>query len=724
MAFPDERLPLIIEIAPGADLTQDPDTWPWVDVTRYWRNRTEITITEGRGDWGEAIDAGTCTITFDNREGHFSEHNPRGQWYGLLGRDTPLRVSLDRPSGRVVIWGGFVPAWVPSWDMSGKDRTVTVTAHGVLYRLRPVAGKPPALSPMRRTIAASGPVAYWPCEDGTISTQAASAVPGVPAMTVTGAIRFAPVDQINVSGDGGFARIGTVALADLAGGGSLTGILPPSATAATTAAWTVHCFARVSPASSSGPIILMEWDTPGGTFVKWQLGWKDMPSGGGYAVVAYRADGSYEYVVDHQFYPTSSNVYDVSAWQDGGTIRIGHQWWGNRYLDTASFPGTLAGITAIRINPTREAIPGDEMPVGHIAIWGQVPHPYRSLPEQDEYGEWVDGAIYTPYLPEAAHLRLARLCAEDGIPVEMPEVTDARGVTRMGDQPVATLHELLQQCEAADGGVLYERPFRLAYTPRVALYNQDPALVLDWSAGDLGAPPEPDPYNQRYRNRYEVKRTGGSSAIAERPDVHTGIIHGESVELNLATDDAVMPHAAWRLHLASHTGLRWPRLELNLIARPDYIDDWLACRVGSRIQALNPPDDVAGQEIDLMLEGWTLTLGPYTFRVVANCSPYTPWLVGRWSISRYDSRDSALAAPVDESATTLDISFGELPWTTDPAALPLDLAVGGERVTVTAISAPVGNTQTMTVARGVNGIARSWPAGTRVRLWRPAIYAL
>lgn len=718
-------LPLVIEIAPGADLSADPSTWPWVDVTRYWRNRTEITITEGRGDWGDAVDPGTCTLTFDNREGHFSEHNPRGQWYGLLGRDTPLRVSLDRPSGRVVVWGGFVLAWVPSWDQSGENRYVTVTAQGMLYRLQPAAGQLPARSAMRRSITRSGALAYWPCEDGTISTQAASVVPGVPPAAILGTVSFAPVDQINVSGGGGYDRFGTDAMADLSSGGSLAASVPAEVTAATQTAWTVHVFARVTPQNADRDVVLLELETPGGTYTLWRLVWRLNPFR--YGLYAYTVDGTETFVLGEPGgAPASSNVYDISAWQDGGTIRVGHMWWPytSSHIYSGSLPGTLAGITSVRVNPTRAVMAADEMPVGHVAIWGTAPLPYLSSGVFDDYGVAISGAVYDPYRYEAAHLRLARLCAEDGIPIEVPTVADPRAVVRMGWQRTGAPLDLYRECEAADGGVLHERPFRLAYTPRALLYNQDPALVLDWSAGDLGAPPQPDPYNQRYRNRYEVKRTGGSSAIAERPDVHTGIIHGESVELNLATDDAVMSHAAWRLHLASHTGLRWPRLELNLIARPDYIDDWLACRVGSRIQALNPPDDVAGQEIDLMLEGWTLTLGPYTFRVVANCSPYTPWLVGRWSISRYDSRDSALAAPVDESATTLDISFGELPWTTDPAALPLDLAVGGERVTVTAISAPVGNTQTMTVARGVNGIARSWPAGTRVRLWRPAIYAL
>jgi hypothetical protein len=33
MAFPITRLQLKTEIAPGADLTGNPNLWPWVDIT-------------------------------------------------------------------------------------------------------------------------------------------------------------------------------------------------------------------------------------------------------------------------------------------------------------------------------------------------------------------------------------------------------------------------------------------------------------------------------------------------------------------------------------------------------------------------------------------------------------------------------------------------------------------------------------------------------------------
>jgi len=197
----------------------------------------------------------------------------------------------------------------------------------------------------------------------------------------------------------------------------------------------------------------------------------------------------------------------------------------------------------------------------------------------------------------------------------------------MGWQPVDTLPDLLRQAVQADGGILYEQPHQLAYIPRARLYNRAPALVLDWSAGDLASPPQPDSYARTYRNRVEVRRVEGSSAVAELID-DSGVTRDESIELALATDNVLPAHAWWRLHLASYQGLLWPRVELDLAARPEYLAPWLQCHIGSRVKIINAPTDVADQDIDLMIDGWTITLGWRELRVEMTCSPYGPWLAG------------------------------------------------------------------------------------------------
>lgn len=86
--FPQSPLAITVELLLGGT---------WTDVTARTRGKsgeTPITITRGRTGEGAATERSTCTLTFDNRSGDFSPRNPSGQWYGLLGRNTPIRVTI------------------------------------------------------------------------------------------------------------------------------------------------------------------------------------------------------------------------------------------------------------------------------------------------------------------------------------------------------------------------------------------------------------------------------------------------------------------------------------------------------------------------------------------------------------------------------------------------------------------------------------------------------
>lgn len=88
--FPAVRLPIKVELHLGSILG-------WVDVTDRTRGKDDpaITITRGRTGEGAITERSTCTVTFDNRTGDFSPRNPSGTWYGILGRNTPMRVTIS-----------------------------------------------------------------------------------------------------------------------------------------------------------------------------------------------------------------------------------------------------------------------------------------------------------------------------------------------------------------------------------------------------------------------------------------------------------------------------------------------------------------------------------------------------------------------------------------------------------------------------------------------------
>ncbi|HCA85329.1 MAG TPA: hypothetical protein DEQ61_07430 [Streptomyces sp.] len=66
----------------------------WTEVTADVSTREPISISVGRTAQGSRTDPGSCSLTLNNRAGKYSPRNPRSPYYGLIGRNTPIRVSL------------------------------------------------------------------------------------------------------------------------------------------------------------------------------------------------------------------------------------------------------------------------------------------------------------------------------------------------------------------------------------------------------------------------------------------------------------------------------------------------------------------------------------------------------------------------------------------------------------------------------------------------------
>lgn len=87
MPFPDQALDVAVELLLGGE---------WIDIKAQGHvyTRDPITITRGRGDEASRADPASCTLTINNRDGRYSPRNPMSPYYGLLGRNTPIRVSV------------------------------------------------------------------------------------------------------------------------------------------------------------------------------------------------------------------------------------------------------------------------------------------------------------------------------------------------------------------------------------------------------------------------------------------------------------------------------------------------------------------------------------------------------------------------------------------------------------------------------------------------------
>lgn len=67
----------------------------WRDVSSDVRAADGIVITRGRPNEAGQPQPSTCSLTLDNRSGNYSPRNPLSPYYGVLGRNTPIRVSIN-----------------------------------------------------------------------------------------------------------------------------------------------------------------------------------------------------------------------------------------------------------------------------------------------------------------------------------------------------------------------------------------------------------------------------------------------------------------------------------------------------------------------------------------------------------------------------------------------------------------------------------------------------
>ncbi|NUO43725.1 MAG: hypothetical protein HOV82_17015 [Streptomyces sp.] len=98
MAFPQDRLELKVHVSL--------DGATWTDISSDVRYEQKVRITRGRSDWGQQVDFGRCSFALSNTDGKYSPRNPESPYYGQIGRNTPVRVSVNTGSVALDLPGG------------------------------------------------------------------------------------------------------------------------------------------------------------------------------------------------------------------------------------------------------------------------------------------------------------------------------------------------------------------------------------------------------------------------------------------------------------------------------------------------------------------------------------------------------------------------------------------------------------------------------------------
>ena len=617
-------------------------------------------------------------------------------------------------SNRKIRFDGEISSWPVRWDTGGNDVYTQVEAAGIMRRLG--QGAAPIQSALRRRIP-SDPnlLAYWPLEDGGEARQAASGLSDGRSATTVG---FDYASESTLAGSDPLPVLSSTQDDALA---RFVGRVPASGQQE----WTVEFVYK----NDSPDATLYSWIRirTTGEISDWLL---QMNATGGRV---YGADSDGNVIVDDPFVWTT--VVPFGEWYrmqfhaiEGGVGFIDYtlKW---LQVDTTAItwtgsvsPYALGWVTSVGSPANGWAAALDGMALGHIAVFEAETTIFEHA-DNGYAGEWAGG-------------RLKRLTNEEEIPFWLHGRTSDH--EEMGPQLPGQLLDLMQDCAEADHGILYEERevVALGYVDRDRLYNQDIALTLDYTGTDgLVTPLEPVDDDQHVRNDVTVSRVDGSSgrvretegplSVSAPPD---GVgVYSEAVTLNLYEDHQTSNAAGWLVHLGTWDGTRYPAVRMLLQNAPDLVEQASSVDVGDRMQITNPPAWLPPEDIDLRVQGYSELLHQFRWELEFNCTPYGPWEVGvrdDTDRARRETAGSELASGVDADDTVLSVSttLGPL-WATAAGDMPFDITVGGERMTVTAISGAT-SPQTFTVTRSANGIVKSHDAGADVRLPRPTVRAL
>lgn len=597
---------------------------------------------------------------------------------------------------------------------------VAVKASGMLRRMG--QGAKPLASTLHRFLAspsAAGSVlAYWPLEDGSDATVSASPISGVTPMRLAGAWRRAADDSLHASAP----------LPSISGSGAwgYTGRVPQGALSDNWRHWRVDMFVRIdTPATGTGTRLCV-LTVSGSTIYRWAWGVSDT------TVTLTGRDQDDNLIVnaststDPAFFGTWA-IWSLELQQNGGNVDYD--------LSIVPLPAGVAyglsGSTAAAVGRpdyvlnTTPGAPPDGLSMGHIVV-----------SESTELG-WLAGAD-TAWLDETAAHRFRRLCREENIPCHIigdPTVAktfrgDPAYSPRMGPQRQATLVDLLRECAEVDQGVMSEHRTAPALDLRLArtLTNQAPAVTFDTSAGAVGRDFTPVDDDQRTRNDVTATRPDGASARAiADPAPASGDLYDTEVEVNVASDNQLPDQAGWRLHLGTWPAMRYPNLNTSIRkAGPGVAKAWADLALGDRVTLDNLPRQ-HDKTVDLLVEGYTETLDLFDWAASVDASPAGPWEVGVRDDDDRGKRDTAgtelfVASLPTDTDIAVTVTSGPA-WTLDAAEFPIMLDVGGEQVRANG-SVIFGAYVFTGCDRSLNGVVKTHPIGTPVRLWRPTIRSL
>lgn len=678
-----------------------------------------ITIVRGQATEGAAFRPAGITCTLNNADDRFRITNPESPLYGLAGRNTPIRVKVGgtiRGIAEVSSWSCDETQDFRPSPLRGKAWT-TVEAGGILQRIN--QWTEPLYSPFTQYHLDIGAdlIGLWPHEDPNGARSLTALVEGSRSLALRGAKfgsnRFPGSDRLasfeNTSSAftaGEFARVpgGT----DTDGWQVGFSIRPGSVGSQTYNFFTIDNLAGTTFALSfnAGDILNLTVETAAPAFttlidadfgisglgINWDV-WQH------FTVQCTYAAGT----TTVRIYLNSEGSDSFIGWDDTYTGEPGQlRFWTARFggaLNTVDF-GQVSGTTTIDTN---------YFSVGRLAA-----------------SKGHDG--------ETAASRFERLCTLKGIDHGFRGTGPDSAL--MGPQQVRPLIEQFREIVRTEDAVLYDTVDDLTLTLLLlnGRYLQTPALALDVS--DMMRRPREVSDDLKTKNVVTAVQADGGEYTAR---LDSGLMGtqappdgaGEAklrLDVNVAEPADQLPLiAGWWLGKGTVDEPRYPTVVVDLNAMPDLITAVEGVDVGDVIT-------IGGYReytIRLWVVGIKEVIGTHQRTVEFTCLPDRQYNAGEYDASRYDSGSTTLAEDLDTTETGVDVTTSDAGDVWSTTAVPYDVLIGGERMTVTACTAAAGSgpyTQTFTVTRSVTvggiGITKTHSTGAEVHVADPGRYGI
>ncbi len=199
---------------------------------------------------------------------------------------------------------------------------------------------------------------------------------------------------------------------------------------------------------------------------------------------------------------------------------------------------------------------------------------------------------------------------------------------------------------------------------------------------------------RRGGSEYTARQESGPRSVLEPPD---GIgLYQTPETLNLYSDGQLAEHATWLLAHGILNDVRLPALEVELHRSPlaSRQADLLTADIGHQIVIDNAAAAKMFDPTRLLMRGYTETFdGNKLHSITPNAVPAR--LLRVLTFDDPDHRWAAESTVLGEAITStqtgaIDVAVGQEVWTTAASDFPMDIMIGGERVTLSDINGTAG----------------------------------